>query len=470
MSVAISAPASGSGKTTITLALLAALRQRRLKVQSFKVGPDYIDPMFHQAATGSPCRNLDPFLTSEDYVRRCFSHHCRQADVAVVEGVMGLFDGKADAGEFASTAHVAKLLDIPIVLVIDAQKVGRTVAAIAYGLIHFDPDVTIAGVIFNRVGSDRHAQLLREAIAPLSIPVLGIVRTTLDIQMPSRHLGLIPAEEQDNFPHLLDRLAELAESSFDWDRLLPLLHCPPLEQASGDLSQSLWPQLSATTQVPVLQRSPIIGVARDPAFNFYYADNLDLLEHLGARLEYFSPLQSGFQHCEDFDGLFLGGGFPEIFAAELSVQFQQHSIPSERLPVIYAECGGLMVLGKQLSDRYGHSYTMSGLLPYSTAMTRKLTLGYRSARVLTSTPAVTHGDSLRGHEFHHSACMSHAEVGTSKLGIYQWGDCREGWGSDRIHASYLHLHWGAQPQVAVRWLQTCLQRGSRTNRAAQTLA
>lgn len=449
MALAIAAPASGSGKTTVTLALLAALRQRNLRVQSFKVGPDYIDPMFHQAATGTPCRNLDPFLTSEAYVRHCFSHHCRTADVAVVEGVMGLFDGKANAGEFASTAHVAKLLDIPLVLVIDAQKVGRTVAAIAYGLMHFDPGITIAGIIFNRVGSDRHAQLLQDAIAPLNIPVLGIVRTTPEIQMPSRHLGLIPAEEQDNFPHLLDRLAHLAESSFDWERLLPLLHC----HVSDIPARPLWPQVQPLTQLE--GRSPIIGVARDPAFNFYYADNLDLLEGLGAQLEYFSPLRSGFQRCTDFDGVYLGGGFPEVFAAELSEQFQALTLPPERLPTIYAECGGLMVLGQQLTDRYGHSHTMSGLLPYSTTMTRKLTLGYRSARVMTSTPAVQAGAHLRGHEFHHSACTPEPA-----LGIYHWGDSREGWSSDRIHASYLHLHWGAQPQVAVRWLQSCQQRAA----------
>ncbi|MEM9569007.1 MAG: cobyrinate a,c-diamide synthase [Cyanobacteria bacterium P01_E01_bin.34] len=450
MTLAIAAPASGSGKTTVTLALLAALRQRNLRVQSFKVGPDYIDPMFHQAATSNPCRNLDPFLTSEDYVSRCFSHHCRDADVAVVEGVMGLFDGKADAGEFASTAHVAKLLSIPLVLVIDAQKVGRTVAAIAYGLMHFDLDITIAGIIFNRVGSDRHAQLLRDAIAPLNIPVLGIVRTTPDIQMPSRHLGLIPAEEQDNFPHLLDRLAHLAESSFDWDKLLPLLRYHPSETT---LVTSLWPQAQSLDQWELGQSPPVIGVARDPAFNFYYTDNLDLLEDLGAQLEYFSPLQSGFKRCVDFDGVYLGGGFPEVFAAELSEQFHARTIPPEQLPPIYAECGGLMVLGKFLTDRYNHSHAMSGLLPYSTTMTRKLTLGYRNVQVVTETPAVKAGEHLRGHEFHHSACNPPLP-GAS---VYRWGEYREGWSLDRIHASYLHLHWGEQPQVAARWLQSCLQ-------------
>ncbi|MGK7906309.1 MAG: cobyrinate a,c-diamide synthase [Synechococcus sp.] len=447
MAIAIAAPASGSGKTTITLALLTALKNRGLQVQSFKVGPDYIDPMFHQAATGLPCRNLDPFLTSEDYVRYCFVHHCRHKQAAVVEGVMGLFDGKTDGGEYASTAHVAKLLDLPVVLILDAQKVGRTVAAIAYGLTHFDPNLRVAGVIFNRVGSDRHAYLLQEAIASINLPVLGTVRTTPDIHLPSRHLGLIPAEEQDNFPHLLDRLAHLADTSFNWEQLAPLLEVPQqVTVPAGDTH--LWPQ------PPPLPRSPIIGIARDAAFNFHYADNLDLLEHFGARLEYFSPLQSGFNPCSQFDGLYLGGGFPEVFAAELSQQLSRQTVPPGGIPITYAECGGLMVLGQNLIDRYEKTHSMVGWFPYSTTMSRKLTLGYRSARVMTSTPAVHCGESIRGHEFHHSTCQPQT---SARSGIYEWGQTREGWSSDRIHASYLHLHWGAQPQVARRWLQSCAQ-------------
>ena len=445
MPIAIAAPASGSGKTTITLALLAALRHRGLQAQSFKVGPDYIDPMFHEAATGLPCRTLDPFLTSENYVRRCFHHHAARKQAVIVEGVMGLFDGKADGGDFASTAHVAKLLGIPIVLVIDAQKVGRTVAAIAYGLVHFDPNLTVAGIIFNRVGSDRHAQLLREAIAPLRIPILGIVRTDPDIHMPSRHLGLIPIHEQDSVPPLLARLAHLAEHSFHWDQLLP--HLSPTSQAAA-----LWPQLDSTGP-PLTAPPPRIAIARDAAFNFYYADNLDLLQSLGARLEYFSPLEQGLNPCLNCDGLYLGGGFPEVFAAQLSEEFQRQPIDPSRLPTTYAECGGLMVLGDRLTDRNGHSYPMTGLMPYSTTLTRKLTLGYRAAQVIAPSPAVKPGDLLRGHEFHHSSCHPAASPG-----VYAWGEHREGWSSPLIHASYLHLHWGAQPHVARRWLQSCQHR------------
>ena len=439
MAIAIAAPASGTGKTTLTLALLSALRRQGIAVQSFKVGPDYIDPMFHQAATGLPCYTLDPFLTSEDYVRRCFAARCRDRQAAVVEGVMGLFDGKVDEADFASTAHVARLLDIPIVLAIDAEKVGRTVAAIAYGLTQFDSRLKFAGIIFNRVGSDRHAELLKAAIAPLNIPVLGTVRNTPDIHMPSRHLGLVPVEEQRQFDRLLDRLAHLAEVSFDWERLLPLLRSPAPAPA-------LWSDLEP------LDRAPAIAIARDPAFNFYYPDNLDLLRQLGAELVEFSPLRSGFEILSECDGLYLGGGFPEMFAPQLSERLRRSDFlkePSE-LPTIYAECGGLMVLGDELRDLDSNVYPMAGLLPFSTQMTRKLTLGYRTVRVVGRSPLLRSQDIVRGHEFHHSVCRASEETA-----IYAWGDRKEGWGSDRVHASYLHLHWGEQTHLAQRWLQAC---------------
>ena len=483
MAFAIAAPASGTGKTTVTLALLAALRRRGIAVQSFKVGPDYIDPMFHRAATGRPCYTLDPFLTSEDYVRRCFAVRCRDRQAALVEGVMGLFDGKvpekigashqlSDLHEndcdrdFASTAHVARLLDIPVVLAIDAEKVGRTVAAIAYGLMQFDPRLRFAGVIFNRVGSDRHAELLRLAMEPLGLPVLGIVRTTPDIRMPSRHLGLVPVEEQQQFERLLDRLAHLAERSFDWERLLPLLSV-----SQGNAPAALWPALE-----PLQGKAPRIAIARDPAFNFYYADNIDLLKHLGAEVMAFSPLRSGFEVLTECDGLYLGGGFPEMFAPQLSERLR-HNWPAPALhrgglPVIYAECGGLMVLGQTLRDREGYDFAMAGLLPYTTTMTKKLTLGYRVATAIGRSPLwsteVQSGLGLssrasvtvRGHEFHHSICQMAERCspeGSMSNAIYGWGNRHEGWGSDRVHASYLHLHWGEQLGLVRHWLQACLR-------------
>ncbi|MEO1131757.1 MAG: cobyrinate a,c-diamide synthase [Cyanobacteria bacterium J06639_1] len=441
MAIAIAAPASGSGKTTLTLAILAALKRRGHSVASFKVGPDYIDPTFHSAATGAPCRNLDPFLTSEAYVRRCFAHHCRNASAAVVEGVMGLFDGKAGTFGFASTAHVAKLLQLPVVLVLDAARMGNSAAAIAYGFQHFDPEVQIAGIICNRVGSPRHAEILTEAIAPLGIPFLGCIPPAPDIQLPSRHLGLIPADETDTLPDLFDRLSYLAETHLDWDRLLPLLAPPPSSRSE------LWDDL------PEISGSPRIAVARDRAFNFYYADNLDLLTRLGAELVYFSPLADGFEIANTCDGLYLGGGFPELWAAGLSDQWRSRPL-REDIP-IYAECGGLMVLGRSLRDLNGVAHEMAGRFPCDVTMTKKLTLGYRDAIARIDTPLLQAGDRVRGHEFHHSTCTP------SPRPIYQFERDREGWSNDLIHASYLHLHWGAQPFVVRRWLERCVSESRR---------
>lgn len=444
MAIAIAAPASGSGKTTITLALLTALQRRGYAIQSFKVGPDYIDPMFHSRATGRPCRNLDPFLTSEEYVQHSFRYHCRPAAGAIVEGVMGLFDGKAGTGDFGSTAHVARLLDLPVVLVIDAARMSHTVAAIAYGLVHYDPRLRIAGVILSRVGSERHAQLLTEAIASLDIPLLGLFDSTAEIRLPSRHLGLVPVEEQVGIDRILERLAQLAEASLNWEQLLPLILQVPTAAPS-----SLWPNAAP------LDTSPRIAVARDSAFNFYYADNLDLLHQLGARIEEFSPLAEGLPDANDCDGLYLGGGFPELFAAALAERWQERR-SSFRPPPIYAECGGLMVLGRSLTDLEGIEYPMASLLPFRVAMTKSLTLGYREATVASSTPCVRAGETVRGHEFHHSASDP-----PPAAPIYRWGDRRDGWFTKSMHVAYLHIHWGAQTHLARRWLQHCLAHSAR---------
>ncbi|MEM9154656.1 MAG: cobyrinate a,c-diamide synthase [Cyanobacteria bacterium P01_F01_bin.33] len=437
MAFAIAAPSSGSGKTTLTLAILAALKRRGFSVASFKVGPDYIDPTFHAAATGTACHNLDPFLTSEAYIRKCFAYHCRGASAAVVEGVMGLFDGKAGTSGFASTAHVAKVLELPVILVLDAARIGGSAAAIAYGFKHYDPAVCIAGIICNRVASPRHAEILTEAIASLDIPLIGCIPTTPDIRLPSRHLGLVPADENRELSALFARLSHLAETYLNWEYLLPLIAPPKLAPIE------LWGDMSRNTS------SPRIAVARDRAFNFYYADNLDLLTHLGAELIYFSPLQDGFAIANACDGAYLGGGFPELWAARLSEQWRE--LPCRADIPIYAECGGLMVLGRSLQDLDGETYLMGERLPYSVTMTEKLRLGYREAIAQVDTPLVRTGDRLRGHEFHHSTCSP------SPQPIYDFGQAYEGWRDNRIHASYLHLHWGEQTYLAARWLQQCLQ-------------
>ncbi|MGY3254175.1 cobyrinic acid a,c-diamide synthase [Thermostichus sp. MS-CIW-19] len=459
MAILLAAATSGSGKTTVTLALLAALRRRGLRIQPFKVGPDYIDPLFHTAVSGIPCRNLDPFLTDENFVQRCFRHHCQGKDGAIVEGVMGLFDGRAPASPpdptsrtepfFASSAHVARLLGIPVVLVIDGSGMGMTVAALLYGLSRFDPGLAIAGVIFNQVASERHGQILQQAAAAVGIPVLGQLPRREDLRLPSRHLGLVPVSELDHFPHWQEAWADLAEQHLNWDKLLPLIRTLP--PAAGEL----WPGIpSLAERTPSRHRERVrVGVAQDAAFNFYYADNLDLLRACGAELLAYSPLQVGLWPPDPCDGLLLGGGFPELFAATLSEKIARQPPPPAH-PPLYAECGGLMVLGRSLTDLQGKTYPMAGLLPITVDMGSRLCLGYREATVLRPTLLVEAGDRLRGHEFHRSRSAP-----TSPSPIYSWGSPphREGWAGQRLHASYLHLHWGSRPDLAVRLLQNFLR-------------
>lgn len=465
MAIVIGAPASGSGKTTVTLAILAAMRRRGVRIQSFKVGPDYIDPMFHQAITGLPCRTLDPFLTSEGYVQGCFAHHSRDRSGAIVEGVMGLFDGKvqvrsvgslgSDAeapGDLASTAHVARLLDLPVVLVVDGSKLGQSIAALVYGLIHYDPRLQIAGVILNRIGSQRHGEILTGALASLGVPILGAIQRMDGIQLPSRHLGLIPVGELSEFEEIQTQLADLAERCLDWDRLLPLLKTDRDRGCDHREDPAIEDRIG-----PPQGTGLRIGVAQDRAFNFYYPDNLDLLRAQGAEVIPFSPLRDGWDPARSCHGLYLGGGFPEMVAAELSEQIQRwQNQGSPDLPPLYAECGGLMVLGRSLTDLEGVAHPMLNRLPLDAHMGSRLTLGYRSAVALRSTLALTPGQQVRGHEFH----RSQVDPAPPPQPIYHWDQRSEGWGTHRIQASYLHLHWGDQPQILTRLLQQIRQRAS----------
>ncbi|HEY9858215.1 MAG TPA: cobyrinate a,c-diamide synthase, partial [Candidatus Obscuribacterales bacterium] len=356
MALAIAGERSGVGKTTVTLALLAALQRRGLQVQSFKVGPDYIDPMFHTQVTGRACRNLDPVLTSETYVQECFARHTAGVDCALVEGVMGLFDGATGAEDWASTAHIARLLNIPVLLVIDCSRLSRSVAAIAHGYRYFDPRIQLAGVVLNRVGSDRHLELLQSALEPLNLPILGVLRRQAEITIPDRHLGLVPTGELEQLSSLIDRLAHLGETCFNWSHLLPLLDAPPSQPPK---------QLDGQDQHSLPQPKVRIAVARDRAFNFYYADNLDGLKQRGAELIPWSPLSD--PHLpKGVQGLYLGGGFPEVFAEQLadnaSARDAVRVAIQAGLPT-YAECGGLMYLCQQIQGFDQQSWPMVGILP-----------------------------------------------------------------------------------------------------------
>ncbi|NET81463.1 MAG: cobyrinate a,c-diamide synthase [Moorea sp. SIO1F2] len=458
MALIIAGERSGVGKTTVTLALLSYLSKCNYKIQSFKVGPDYIDPMFHQRVTGRPCRNLDPVLTSEDYVKDCFYRHCQGVDSALIEGVMGLFDGASGKDDFASTAHVARLLDIPVLLVLDCSRLSRSVAAIAYGYQSFDPRITIAGVVLNRVGSSRHLELLKDALEPLHIPVLGELQRQDNITIPDRHLGLIPTAEITQLDALINRLADLGQNCFNWEHL------------DSQLKVGHQQPLTSTNQQPALIR---IAVACDRAFSFYYQDNLDSLEQLGAELVYWSPLTDT-TLPPDIQGMYFGGGFPEVFAEQLaentSARESVRTAIESGMPT-YAECGGLMYLGEQITDFDGKSWSMVGVLPTVTVMGKSLTLGYRQATALVDGPLLPVGATVWGHEFH----RSHLTVMPSNplfelRGYNQRKVGVEGWQVYQLHASYVHLHWGSCLEVPVRFLQCCQMWCKKKNQATSWLS
>jgi cobyrinic acid a,c-diamide synthase len=444
MTIVIAGERSGVGKTTVTLALLAALCQRGLKVQSFKVGPDYIDPMFQARITGRPCHNLDPWLTSEAYLPQLVARSLADADYALVEGVMGLFDGKG-ASDFASTAHLARLLSAPVVLVLDCSRLSGSVAALVQGYRCFDPRLSVAGVVLNRVAGDRHRQILSEALAPLGLPILGVLYRDQSIAIPDRHLGLVPTGELTDFNHQIDRLANLGQVSFDWMRLEPLLRLPAAPPLTTDS-----PPCRSTEPIP-------LAIAQDAAFNFYYADHLASLERAGAELLPWSPLDDEPLPAGAL-GVILGGGFPEVFAETLSQS--QHAWSSLRqatqrgLP-IYAECGGLMVLGQSLTDFEQHCWPMAGILPLETTMDRQLSLGYRQATALADSPLYPAGTQVRGHEFHRSRLVTPPQPALFRLE----GDQEEGLQQGTVYASYLHQHWGDRPDLVNRWLQWCRSAG-----------
>ena len=453
MSIIIAGERSGVGKTTVTLTLLASLRRRGVKVQSFKVGPDYIDPMFHQYVTGLPCRNLDTVLTSESYVQQCFNHHSPQSKYTLVEGVMGLFDGIGQLSntngktDFASTAHIARLLDVPIILVIDCSRLSGSVAAIAHGYCSLDSRIKIAGLVLNRVGSERHLSLLKASLTPLQLPILGVLRRQDNITIPDRHLGLIPTSELPELDQIVNSLADLGDTCFNWDQLLPLL-----KSASSPNSN---PQFSTTNS------SVKIAVARDQAFNFYYQDNLDLLEKSGAELVFWSPLNDS-QLPKNIQGMYFGGGFPEVFAPQLSANLSLNQAVKNSIlagiPTI-AECGGLMYLCEQIIDFDGNSWPMVGILPTYAQMDKKLTLGYRRAVVLENTFLADINKTIFGHEFHRSHLITNSPQ--PLFNTYRY-DCDEntgfeGWYLPNVHASYIHQHWGESREIPQRFIQECLK-------------
>ncbi|MFF2039753.1 cobyrinate a,c-diamide synthase [Kitasatospora sp. NPDC058170] len=438
----IAAPSSGSGKTTVATGLIAALAARGLAVSPHKVGPDYIDPGYHALAAGRPGRNLDSFMCGPERIAPLFLHGAAGADVAVVEGVMGLFDGASGRGELASTAHVAKLLKAPVVLVVDASSQSRSVAALVHGFASWDPQVRLAGVILNRVASDRHEQLLREALEEGSgVPVLGAVRRSAAVATPSRHLGLIPAVERSaQALQAVRDMGELVASSVDLDALLALARtAPPLDGAPWD----------PAAEVAAVAGAPRIAMAGGAAFSFSYAENAELLAAAGAEVVPFDPLHAD-ALPEGTAGLVIGGGFPELYVRELSANAGLRSAIAAlagRGAPIAAECAGLLYLGRELDG-----LPMCGVLDTTARMTERLTLGYREAVALHDSPLGPAGTRVRGHEFHRTVC----EPGAGEQPAWGWrlptGSRTEGFTAGGVHASYLHLHWAGSPQLAASFV------------------
>ena len=419
--------------------------------------------MFHSAITERSCYSLDPVLTSEAYVQQSFCKHRLGAEFAVIEGVMGLFDGATATDDTASTAHIARLLNLPVVLAIDCGRMARSLAALVQGYRTFDERVKIAGVILNRVGSDRHLQLLSDALKQIEMPILGVFRREKDIELPSRHLGLVPTGEVGAFGEISKRLATIGERCFDWEKLEPLLEKEGEKSKSRRLQEHQRRSAQAvSSSIRISSGHKVkIAIARDAAFNFYYPDNFELLQAHGADLVFWSPLRD--QALPTVDGLYFGGGFPEVFAAGLSenkvMRLSLRQVIEQGIPT-YAECGGLMYLSETLTDLAGDAWSMVGVIPQAVEMSKQLTLGYRSALSLVDGPLLFKGQAVTGHEFHKSRVVEKVTRPAYETQRY-WGEMKEprleGYRLSNLHASYVHLHWGSQPQLAKRFVQSCRQ-------------
>ncbi len=438
---------SGVGKTSVTLGVLRALRKRGVAVQPFKVGPDFIDPTLHTAAASRASRNLDSWLLPHSTVVELFARAGETADVAVVEGVMGLYDGYRGGGDEGSTAEVAKLLDAPVILVIDVSGAARSAGAMVMGFAGFDPQVRLAGVIVDRVGGERHLQGLRDALAATGVPLLGALPWDDRLHLPERHLGLVPAGEQD-YEATLETLADAVEQHVDLEGLLRLARQVPPVVVPGPLC---FPPIRAPWQVA-------IGVAQDEAFCFYYQDALELLEWRGAQIVPFSPIHD--HELPPVEGLYLGGGFPEVHARALStntsMRHRLREAAAGGMP-IYAECGGMMYLTERLIDTQGQSHEMVGVLPATVQMQRTLTLGYVTLEALEDTVLLRKGEAVRGHEFHYSDLTV---VGPARLALASVDgrgieDGRDGFATRTLLASYAHVHFASHPPMADRFIESC---------------
>lgn len=444
----IAAPHSGSGKTTIVCGLLAAMKKRGLEVNPFKIGPDYIDTGWHTAACGRAASNLDTWLMTPASMKSMFLERAALADISVTEGVMGLYDGGRDG--VSSTAEISKLLKIPVVLVIDAKSMGESAAAIALGFRQYDSDVDIRGVILNRLGSETHRQMICEAMDKIDMPVLGALFRDEGLRLPERHLGLLPTHENSDAEAVIKRLGEISENSLDIGALIKIAESAP----DIDIHRLKEDALSR------IKSSVKIGVARDEAFSFYYPESLAVLEEMGAEIVYFSPLRDS--ALPQVSGLIFGGGFPEIFAAQLSANRSMLAAvkrAAEAGMPIYAECGGYMYLTEELIDFDDKAHAMAGVIPHKTKMNKQLqTVGYVEAEALHDTILCPAGAVMRGHEFHFSSAAS-TDAKESPAFLFRKNRTNAvytgGYATSNVLASYLHTHFAGATHAAAHFLRKC---------------
>jgi cobyrinic acid a,c-diamide synthase len=437
---------SGVGKTTVILGLMSALRRRGLKVQPFKAGPDYIDSGLHLHAAGLPAHNLDSWMGTPATVCEVFGRHAARADLSVIEGVMGLFDGARGEGIKGSSADIALILKAPVLLVINVRGMAQSAVALVKGFRDYRPDLSIGGLILNRASAFHRTWTKSALEEELGIPVMGCLEAAADIAVPERHLGLLPAEENPRLAGLIDRMAQLAGDNIDLDKIVRMAHsAPPLD-------------LSAATKV-IEAGNVRIAVARDPAFTFYYQDSLDYLEELGAELIPFSPMHD--RSLPEVDGLYLGGGFPEMFLPVLTANHDMkesiRQAHQDAMP-IWAECGGYLYLSRQITDWSGHSWNGVGIVPARVQMAGNLqALGYVQARAVRDSLIAAAGDVLRGHEFHYSQIegLPADRHAFALKGGRNPDERKEGYVEGNLFASYLHLHLRSNPGAVRRFLAAC---------------
>jgi cobyrinic acid a,c-diamide synthase len=451
--VVIAAPASGSGKTTVATGLVGALRGAGHRVAPFKVGPDYIDPGYHALAAGRPGRNLDTVLVGRDRIGPLYAHGSAGCDIAVVEGVMGLFDGKIGGSDTepsaeGSTAQVAALLGAPVILVVDARGHSQSLAALLHGFATYDPAVRIGGVILNRVGSDRHAEVLRAACARVGVPVLGVVARLDELTVPSRHLGLIPAVEHGRAAvTAVDAMTALIAESVDLAAVVAAARAAP----GAATPQPVWDPGAELGEFTATGPRARVALAGGPAFTFGYAEHRELLDAAGADVAVFDPLVDPLP--DNAAALVLPGGFPEEHAGALSANTGLRTSLAQRVAAgmpVHAECAGLLYLARTLD---GHA--MAGVLDVAAEFGRTLTLGYRDAVALTDSPLWTAGERVTGHEFHRTHLVGGVGAEAQAWGWRAWAGTatREGFVHGSVHASYLHTHPAGNPRAIGRFVR-----------------